>query len=222
MGMRTRMLIAAGMLALISPAAAARRVDRSVGPAWALPLAALQSRGSSSATLGIIAITNFECDACRLFARRVLPGLEARYLSTGLVRLAFLHLPSHERRSRAFASAVVAECAGEQRQFWPMHDVLFADGARLDDTGLLVHALRLNLDMARYDECLRSTGPMRVREQMDAVKTWRLAESPTFVVGTILENGTLSADHILVAPTSIDAFAEAIDPVLAALVGGRP
>jgi len=52
--------------------------------------------------------------------------------------------PSH-------APATLAEAAGGQGKFWPMHDLLFENQRHLKLNQLRGYAERLELDMARYD-----------------------------------------------------------------------
>jgi protein-disulfide isomerase len=72
------------------------------------------------------------------------------------LRVAFRHFPRRSAHPRAHAAACAAEAAGLQGAFWPMHDALFADPARLEDPHLWARAERLGLDVARFDADRRS------------------------------------------------------------------
>jgi protein-disulfide isomerase len=63
---------------------------------------------------------------------------------------------------RAWPAAAAAEAAALQGAFWPMHDALFADPARLEDPHLWERAERLGLDVRRFDRDRRSD-PVRER-----------------------------------------------------------
>lgn len=56
----------------------------------------------------------------------------------------------------AFKAAEAAHCAGEQGQYWAMHDRLFADQRALGVAGLKASAAALGLDTAAFGRCLDS------------------------------------------------------------------
>jgi protein-disulfide isomerase len=98
-------------------------------------------RGADDAPL-IIEYADFECPYCGSLAIR---------LHRANVRHVFRHFPVRSSHPRAFAAACAAEAAGLQQRFWEMHDLLFADQARLEDPHLWQHARALGLDLARFD-----------------------------------------------------------------------
>ncbi len=99
------------------------------------------TRGSSAATL-VIEYADFECPHCAALSAR-LAGLP--------VRRVFRHFPVRSSHPRAWAAACAAEAAGRQGRFWEMHDLLFADPARLQDPHLWERARTLGLDLDRFD-----------------------------------------------------------------------
>jgi protein-disulfide isomerase len=68
-----------------------------------------------------------------------------------VVRFAFRHFPLTTIHPNAFGAAEAAEAAGAQGQFWPMHDLLFADQQHLDPPALLARAEFLGLDVDRFE-----------------------------------------------------------------------
>jgi protein-disulfide isomerase len=96
---------------------------------------------------------DFQCPYCRDAVRsleRVLARLEGR------VRLRFRHFPVEGRHPRALRTAEAAEAAAAQGRFWAMHDLLFAHPERTSDEDLAALAGKLGLDVARFEEDLRS------------------------------------------------------------------
>ena len=65
-------------------------------------------------------------------------------------------LPGALQPPRAWAAAAAAEAAAAQGAFWPMHDALMADQARLEDPHLWERARSLGLDLERFDADRRS------------------------------------------------------------------
>ena len=103
-------------------------------------------RGPADAP-AVVVYGDYECPYCA--------ALEVRLRGLPL-RVAFRHFPRRSAHPRAHAAACAAEAAGLQGAFWPMHDALFADPARLEDPHLWARAERLGLDVARFDADRRS------------------------------------------------------------------
>ena len=114
------------------------------------------TRTSSSARL-IIEYADFECPFCA--------ALHAE-LAHSPVRLVFRHFPVRSSHPRAWPVACAAEAAALQGRFWEMHDLLFADQARLEDPHLWTHAEQLGLNLERFDRDRRGD-PVRRRVQSD-------------------------------------------------------
>jgi Na+:H+ antiporter, NhaA family len=92
---------------------------------------------------------DFQCPYCRDAVRavdRVMQRLDGR------VRFAFRHFPVTSRHPRADEYAQAAEAAAAQGRFWEMHDLLLAER----DPEPADLAARLGLDVARFEEELRS------------------------------------------------------------------
>jgi protein-disulfide isomerase len=102
----------------------------------------------------VIEYADFECPYCAALAVRLAPRS---------LRRVFRHFPVASSHPRAWPAARAAEAAGRQGRFWEMHDLLFADPARLEDPHLWERAERLGLDLARFDADRRSEA---VRERI--------------------------------------------------------
>ena len=96
-------------------------------------------RGAGPVT---IVYADFECPYCAALERRL------RALALEVV---FRHFPVRSSHPRAWPAACAAEAAGLQGRFWDMHDLLFADQARLEDPHLWDRARQLGLDLERFD-----------------------------------------------------------------------
>src|SRR5213078_694063 len=101
--------------------------------------------GQAKAPVLIVEFSDFTCGYCGRFYRETLPALKTDYLDAGKVRFAYRDYP---RDSQGFGlvAAHAARCAGEQGQFWGMHDRLFDQHDRLG-TGIILQLasdLRLN------------------------------------------------------------------------------
>ncbi|MFQ6057629.1 MAG: DsbA family protein [Anaerolineae bacterium] len=80
-------------------------------------------KGDPDAPITIVEYSDYQCPWCGRHAREVLPLLDVAYVRTGKVRYIYKDFvifgPLSERVSQ------LAECAGEQGLYWPMHDWLF-------------------------------------------------------------------------------------------------
>jgi protein-disulfide isomerase len=103
-----------------------------------------------------IVYADFECPYCAALEQRL------RDLT---VEVVFRHFPVRSSHPRAWPAAGAAEAAGLQGRFWEMHDLLFADQARLEDPHLWDRARRLELDLERFNADRRSDA---VRDRVKA------------------------------------------------------
>lgn len=79
--------------------------------------------GDPAAPVRIVAFEDFQCPFCARYTHDVEPALATEFIETGKVRYEFHHLAFLGAESTAAAEA--SECAVEQNQFWPYHDVLY-------------------------------------------------------------------------------------------------
>ena len=110
------------------------------------------SRGPGDAAVTIVEFSDFQCPYCRQQAvtlRRVLDEYPRQ------VRLVFLDFPLSAHPD-ARNAAQAAGCAGEQGQFWAMHDVLFLHQDALAHDDLRLYAKKIGIDGAKFEECMKS------------------------------------------------------------------
>ncbi|MGH7653795.1 MAG: DsbA family protein [Gemmatimonadaceae bacterium] len=118
---------------------------------WPTVVSKGQFRGSPNASVVIAEFADFQCPFCARFAKLV-ENLRARYPND--VRVVFRHfpLPGH---AEAYVAARAAECAGRQRQFWPMHDELFRSQDSLGKLPFREIARRANVpDLKLFQACV--------------------------------------------------------------------
>ena len=106
------------------------------------------------------------------------------------VRVCFRHFPVRSSHPRAWPAACAAEAAGEQGQFWAMHDALFADQGRLEDPHLWARAETLGLDVARFDADRRSEAVLaRVKASFRAGVSCGVVTTPSAFLDGVLHPG---------------------------------
>jgi protein-disulfide isomerase len=127
-------------------------------------------RGPEAAPL-VIEYADFECPYCA--------ALSVKLAARRLERI-FRHFPVRTSHPRAWPAACAAEAAGLQGRFWEMHDALFADPARLEDPHLWERALRLGLDLDRFEHDRRSDAVLaRVQRDFESGVRAGVVTTPT-------------------------------------------
>jgi protein-disulfide isomerase len=183
------------------------------------PLAFTPTAQANGAALGpdtaIVTVdiwSDFQCPACAAFAKGTLIDIVNKYVPTGNVRIA-----SHDFEfigQESFDAAVGVECAGEQAQYWPFHDYLFANQGK-EDGGWVTRSLldgiatKLGLDATKFSACLDGdSAKATVNDNTALSKTVPVKGTPTVVI-----NGTPFESRYV--PTADQLSAE-IDKALAA------
>jgi protein-disulfide isomerase len=137
-------------------------------------------RGQLDAPLQLVEYGDYECPFCGM-AHPVVQELE-RALSDRLC-FAYRHFPILSAHPHALPAAEAAEAAGEQGQFWAMHDRLFEHQDMLDDEMLVSHAVELGLDRERFIDDLASQRFVpRVRDDLSSGARSGVNGTPTFFV----------------------------------------
>src|SRR5579863_5020357 len=127
--------VALAAVAVLAPAAAGAQADESSGMVE-MRLGALEyALGRPDAPLTVVEFTDYQCPYCRRFHAESWPRFKRDWIDTGKVRFIVRDLPL-EIHSAARPAAQAAHCAGEQGQFWRMHDLLLGVHADLSASGI--------------------------------------------------------------------------------------
>jgi len=112
----------------------------------------------------------------------VLPQVQEKLVHTGKVELVFLDLPL-QMHPQAFKAAEAAACAGDQKKFWEMHHLLFANQRALAEDRLPGYAEKLGLDVPAFQKCLsggRHEG--EIRDNIRLAHSLGISGTPTYVL----------------------------------------
>lgn len=157
--------------------------------------------GAENAPVTIVEFSDFQCPYCK----QVQPTLK-RLMSDyeGKVRLVFRDFPLRSAHPQAQKAAEAAQCAGDQKKFWPYHDKLFtATSLQVDD--LKKYAQEIALNVQEFNTCLDSNKYAKeVDADMQAGQNVGVNSTPSFFV-----NG-----YPLTGAVSYERFKEAIDAAL--------
>jgi protein-disulfide isomerase len=166
---------------------------------WAQATAAaapleMRSKGSPKAPVTVYEMSDFQCPFCRQFATETFPQLEKAYIAPGKVRWVFINFPLTSVHQNAAAAAQLAVCAGKQKAFWRVHDLLFKyqeTWAPLKEAGPFFVSLA---DSARLSKpelltCLQSAESLNsVRADAEGAARSGATSTPTFYIeGGLLE-----------------------------------
>jgi len=147
--------------------------------------------GDPDAPVTIIEFSDFQCPFCNRFYQNTLPMIEKNYIDTGKAKLVYMDLPLDNLHKNARLSHVAAECADDQGEFWPYHDMLFDTQAEWQNMPSEVHktflrqqAFDMGLEIEKYDLCLDSPEIKNEIEQ-DVLEASRngATGTPTFFIG---------------------------------------
>ena len=170
---------------------------------YTIPSDGFPSTGPADAPITIVEFGDFQCPFCRQWQQVTYQPLMAAY--PGKIRLVYRDFPLTSIHPNAFPAAEAAQCANEQKAFWPYHDKLFSS-ENLSDAIYVQYAQELNLDMTKFNTCLANKPYDKyIQDNSDfAVKTG-VDSTPTFFI-----NGLA-----LIGAQPIDAFKQIIDKELA-------
>jgi Na+/H+ antiporter NhaA len=143
-------------------------------------------RGPVEAPVTIVEYGDFECPYCG----QAEPVVRELLRDFGDVTYVWRHLPLNDVHPNAQQAAEAAEAAAEQGAFWEMHDLLLDHQDALGFDDLLGYAEQLGLDVARFEEDLRTrAGARRVAEDVDSADLSGVSGTPTFFINGIRHYG---------------------------------
>jgi len=173
-------------------------------------------KGNVDAVVTLVEYSDFQCPACASFMPAVDEVMEQYGES---IRFQYMHfpLPIH---SYAQQAAVAAEAAGQQGQFFPYHDLLFANqqawaSASAPNALFIQYAEQLELDIPQFRRHMNSSVLRdKVRTEMNTGRELGITGTPTFF---------LNGERMQIATFQdfVEQIAAAVDPE-AAVLQARP
>lgn len=172
--------------------------------------------GDPSAPIRIVAFEDFQCPFCARYTQDVEPTLGTEFIDTGKVRYEYHHLAFLGSESTAAAEA--SECAVEQNQFWPFHDLLYLRQGRENSGVYTVDRLKAygreldgalpaeRWDQAAFESCIDSG---RTRATVERL-TREAGEVGARSTPTLMINGKL-----LAGVRSVEEIRQAVSAALA-------
>ena len=179
-------------------------------PAEPISLAGAEIEGHPTARVALVVYSDFQCPYCGKFARETLPAIQAKYVRSGKLLLAFRQypLPNHEFAQKA---AEAAECAGKQGRFWAFHDQLFANQRALDLASLSTYAVKVGLEPKQFATCLDGQTVASVKADNAGGDQVGVSGTPSFVAGPILPDGRIKVTERFSGALPLSEFQRVLD-----------
>lgn len=149
-----------------------------------LPDGQAKIKGAQNASIQIVEYSDFQCPACQK-SQPILQQIMGRFSSRA--SLTFKHFPLAAHQGSPLAHQA-AECAYEQKNFWPYHDRLFAEqlqwalAPNLSEI-FLTYAKDLGLDLDAFANCLADQKiRSRILSERAQGERLRIKSTPTFFI----------------------------------------
>lgn len=157
-------------------------------------------KGSETAPVEITEFGDYQCPFCQTFATLQMPTIEQRLIRTGKLRWRYRDFPLQQHQFARLA-AHSAACADEQGKFWEQHQRIFEGQAEWvageADERFRDYARASGLDLARYDQCMKSGKYAgRIQASFDEGTRLGVSSTPTLMVGNRLYQGRFDSDAI--------------------------
>lgn len=142
------------------------------------------TRGSASAKVMLVEVSDYHCPFCRRQNQQTTPQLLTDYVNTGKVKYAFVDYPIAQLHPDAFKAHEAANCAGDQGKYWEMHQSLFANNPVKDAAALTAQAAPLGIDTARFGACMSSgKHAASIKDSIQRMEQMGVGGTPLILVG---------------------------------------
>jgi protein-disulfide isomerase len=172
-------------------------------------------KGNPRATVALVEFSDYQCPFCKRQVDAVAPLIEKNYVATGKIRYVFMDYPLDAIHPQALKAAEASHCAAEQKQFWKMHDRLFANQDKLKPDQLVAHAAALGLDKKRFSACLDSGKyAARIKASLAQGEKFGISGTPAIILGRN-RNGSIEATRMIVGALPFEVIKQEVDKLLA-------
>ena len=181
-----------------------------------MDIADVPAKGPKDAKVVLIEFSDFQCPYCGRFSRDTIPQVQTDYVDTGKIKYVFADFPLEAIHPYAFKAAEAASCAGEQGEFWKMHDHLFANQTKLKPEDLSQYAETIGLDKSKFQQCLETQkrAPL-IRKVMAQAGNAGVSSTPTLMVGLLQPNSSkVKVLRVLKGAQPFAAVKDALDNAL--------
>ena len=162
------------------------------------------TRGNPDADVVLFEFSDFQCPYCARATEEVDTFMDA---NESEVLFVYKHLPLSRIHPQAIPAALAAWAAGQQDQFWPFHDALFANQANLGEAQYVEIADELGLDIDQFNRDRQSEAAQAaIAQDLALAAELQLNSTPTFIMSDLLIPGVVPADFFAEALLRLKAF----------------
>jgi protein-disulfide isomerase len=167
--------------------------------------------GPDDAPVTLVEYGDYECPWCA----RVYPIVDrVQQTMSQFVRVVFRHFPRNSLHPHASVAAQAAEAAAAQGKFWGMHRLLFENQDELAEVDLTKYALKLGLEVYKFQADLSSERfAAKVRRDFDSGTQSGVKKTPTIFINGVRYDGALEYDAV--AAALLSARIQSLPPPLA-------
>lgn len=138
------------------------------------------SIGTQGAPITIVEFADYQCPYCSQMVSQV-EDLLSDY--EGQILFVYRDFPLEDIHADAFKAAEAANCANDQDKYWEMHNLLFANQAKLDIESVRDYAASLGLNLENFDACLSSDKYVEeIRNDISDGLSYQVRGTPTYFV----------------------------------------
>lgn len=162
----------------------------------------------------LIEYSDFTCGYCMKFFHETWPQLKTKYVDTGKLRFVYRDYP-RANRGPGLEAAIATRCAGEQGQYWAMHDRLFGTGTRLTSAIIQEQAKMLSLNQQTFGQCVQEGRFTKaIFQDREQGMSFGFHGTPGFV---LIRTNAGPTEQAVVIPGALpyDVFEEEIERLLA-------
>ena len=146
--------------------------------------------GEKSAPHVLVVYSDFQCPFCKQ-AAMMLQQFVARHPKDAAIY--FKHFPLRQH-PMAYRAALAAQAANLQGQFWPMHDLIFANAGGLTPHRFVQFAKTIGLDVEKFNVDIESDAVVaRIAADKQEGEDLGLQGTPFFVLDGKPFDGRMSA-----------------------------
>ena len=167
--------------------------------------------GPEDAPVTLVEYGDYECEWCA----RAFPIVErVQQTMSQFVRVVFRHFPRNSLHPHASVAAQAAEAAAAQGKFWDMHRLLFENQDELADVDLSRYALKLGLEVYKFQADLSSERyAPKVQRDFDSAIQSGVKKTPTLFINGFRYEGALEYDAL--AAALLSARIQSVPPPVA-------
>jgi len=174
-------------------------------------------KGDRDAPVTLVEFSDYQCPYCRRHATTVMPPLIESYVDSGKLKYVMREYPILKLHPRAVAASEAALCAGDQDQYWGMHDALFDDQKANTDEHFKDMAASLGLDEAAFAGCMDDDRHMaQIKADQAEAQKLGITGTPSFVLGLTDPDdpNKVRLTRFIRGAQALPAFAGAIDELI--------